>query len=329
MSAALGVWNAGALAGSGRRHWLDFARGGRPDEGEVNARALLYLLLVHAAAERTHGALFYTRVAGVEAHTVVFAVTVAALCIGAVVLSLTTTRLRLAAAIGCVSYLAFELASFPHNANHGLVVVLALGFLTLFDLRDAMERNIAIGACCWLTIIVLAAAGVQKVLHGAYFQGEYLAVRIASGDSFAAIFQYLLPEREFLAIREQGGRADLSGLSLFLGPRNGPIPFVGDGLLRFSSWQGLAISNGIWLLECTLPVLLLVRRTRTLAAWGIIGLLVGIEVAAREWFFGLLYVGLVLLFLPGEVHRRVRIAWAMAYLLPLIERIMLLRNLPA
>ena len=109
---------------------------------------------------------------------------------------------------------------------------------------------------------------------------------------FGRVFQWLLPDGEV---------ARLASLD-----RNQ----TGAGPYRVEAPLFVLASNLVWIAELSLPVLLVVRRTRWLAALGAIGLMVGIQVAALELGFALLFVNLLLLFLPGRWNARLFPAFA-------------------
>jgi hypothetical protein len=61
----------------------------------------------------------------------------------------------------------------------------------------------------------------------------------------------------------------------------------------------IVLSNLVYLAELACAALLLVPRTRLVGVVFGIGLMIGIELFAREVFFGLIQVMLVLLFAPS------------------------------
>jgi hypothetical protein len=139
---------------------------------------------------------------------------------------------------------------------------------------------------------------VQKLLWGYWFGGEFLAVRIATDPHFALVFGPLLSPEE---------HARLTAL----------LPGRGAGPYRVSEPLFLAISNGTWIAEIALAPLLLVARTRRLAALGVILFMIAVESAAREIFFGLLMVSLALLYAQGDANTRA-LPWLAAILAGLL-----------
>ncbi len=64
------------------------------------------------------------------------------------------------------------------------------------------------------------------------------------------------------------------------------------------------MSNAIYVIEIALVPLLVLRRTRAFAVCAAILFLVAIETAAREWFFGLISLNMLLLFCERDYNRR-------------------------
>ena len=171
-------------------------------------------------------------------------------------------------------------AVFPATSNHGFLGAVCLGWLVLVRPTEALP------ALRWTVVIVAFYAGVQKVLHGTYFDGTFLAYQVAHSERFTATLGALLPTAEL---------ARLQALE--------PLT-VGAGPYRLTSWVGLTLSNAVWIAELVLPPLLWIRRTRTAAMVGLIAVVLAIEIAAREVLFGGLFVALLLLFGPPTWLRR-------------------------
>ncbi len=129
-----------------------------------------------------------------------------------------------------------------------------------------------------MTLIVLFSTGLQKVLYGTYFQGEFLAWKIAHSDRFTTFWQYVVSAEEIDRLRRLAAGA------------------MDAGVYRTQDLALLLASNGSYLAELILPWLLLIRRTRPVAVIVTVVFLVLVEAGAREVFFGVLFVNLVLLF---------------------------------
>jgi hypothetical protein len=104
-------------------------------------------------------------------------------------------------------------------------------------------------------------AGVEKILHGTYFHGTYLAFAISQSDRFARAFEPLMSQAEFARLQAIG---DVY--------REGIGPFELHGLPM------LLLSNGVYVLEL-LRALLLVTRKRVFAGFASVALMAMIELA--------------------------------------------------
>jgi hypothetical protein len=82
--------------------------------------------------------------------------------------------------------------TYPDVSNHYLVECLAMLAFAAVDLTREQERALCLRALCWLAALVLFMSGVQKLLHGCYFEGQYLAYMVASTDRFSDFFSPML-----------------------------------------------------------------------------------------------------------------------------------------
>ena len=169
---------------------------------------------------------------------------------------------------------------FPAAGNHAYLEVILCSLGALLDPAVDADRVLYVAAARWLGVVILFFSGLQKLVHGYYFRAEYFAFSLWI-ESFRTVFRVLLPAAEYHRLTAFAGN-----------PGDGPY-FVTSPIV-------LAISNLTWIAELTLAPALLWRTTRRLAVPATIALIVGIELAAREAFFGLLYVNLILLFLESE-----------------------------
>jgi hypothetical protein len=175
-------------------------------------------------------------------------------------------------------------SAFPLNANHQYLGMIVLGLCCMLDPDQADEGRLLLQALRWLPVLGLLWAGLQKVLWGYYFDGTFLAYAISYNDSFAALFRWVLPVAEIDRLRA--------------------LEFVvGAGPYRVASPLFVAISNLTWVGELLLPLLLVWRRTRPLGIVAVILHIAAIEAGARELFFGLLMVNLVLLYGRRDLNR--------------------------
>ena len=107
-------------------------------------------------------------------------------------------RTRVAAAVA-LGLLAMKLvASFPTTSNHFFIEFLCLALVVLCDADVGDERALLLSGARWLTVIVLFYSGVQKVLYGTYFGGQFLGLSIGHKPGLAWLFSQLLPPTRWL-----------------------------------------------------------------------------------------------------------------------------------
>lgn len=184
---------------------------------------------------------------------------------------------------------AFQAAwRFPFTANHLYLELLCLAVLAFAgrDGDDDGEPVLALAGLRWLAALVLFHTGLQKILYASYWHGDFLAFMAGSQERFGSAFRFLLPADELARLTSLDRKA------------------AGAGPYRVDSWPFLLASNAVVVAELTLPVLLMLRRTRWLGAAGGLALMLGIQVAALEIGFALLFTNLLLLSLPGRWNRQ-------------------------
>ena len=194
--------------------------------------------------------------------------------------------------------------TFPYIANHTFLRLFALGLLVLADPKSLRERRLVHAALGWMIAIVLFYTGFQKVAYGTYFQGQYLAYMVSLTDRFAQAFEWLVPLGE------------LSRLKAIGSPVPGAGPYTVDGMAF------LALTNLVYVVEMGLAAGLLWWRTRIPAIWMTLALIVLIQLAARELFFGLLFCNLVLALHPRDVSRKLLPIGAGIYVLALLLKLL-------
>lgn len=175
---------------------------------------------------------------------------------------------------------------FPLAANHLFLELVCLVLVALPRRGDAQDAGVALAGLRWTTALVLFHTGLQKVFYENYFRGDFLALMAGADERFGRGFRILL------------SGAELERLASLDRSRTGAGPF------RVASPLLVVASNAVWIAELCLPALLLSRRLRV---WGVVGgvaLMVGIQVVALEIGFALLFVNLLLLFLPGRWNAR-------------------------
>lgn len=187
--------------------------------------------------------------------------------------------------IALVFLVVESIAVFPYSDNHFVLEVLAVGLVALVG-RDGEGEEVALGGLLWVTAVVFFQSGLQKVLYGQYFGGEFLAFMVGRGDRFGDVFGWLLSAAEM---------DRLAGYDP-LRSRQGPY--------RVASFPFLVASNAVYLLEMVLAPLLLLARTRFVAALVSLTFVLFIQLGAREVGFALLFGNLLLLFTPSDLVRR-------------------------
>jgi hypothetical protein len=174
----------------------------------------------------------------------------------------------------------------PYPANHSYLELIVIGFLILLQENAESppgreEARLLDSVIRWILLIVITAGGLQKLFYVHYADGTFLAWVTAREDRFAEVLRLVIPTDEFHRLR---------GLGLT----------EGAGPFRVDSALFLLLSNLVVWIEVLVPPLLLFRASRTWAALGLIGFVVGIELGAREVIFGALIIVLLSLQLPGR-----------------------------
>jgi hypothetical protein len=172
---------------------------------------------------------------------------------------------------------------FPAGGNHEYLELVLCLLCAALDFEAPEERRLLVDAVRWMTIVILFWAGVQKLVHGFYFEGQYLAYSV-SRESYASVFSWLLPADELARLAAYDGS-----------PGTGPY-LTRDRLF-------LMTSNLTCILEIALVPLLLFRRTRRAGVFAALVLLVAIESAARELFFFFILLNMLLLFVDSDANR--------------------------
>ncbi len=253
------------------------------DAGEASAikvRAIARILLIGAAVENTEALRHWASQPQYALHI--------GLCVLfwiAAVAGWFERFTRYAAAAAAAGMIVHHVSAFPLNANHHYLLLLCLALCAFFDHGDEQERGLLLSSLKWMAFIGLFYAGIQKVLYGYYFRGEFLAYAIAQNERFSSFFGWLIPADELTRLK-----------GLTIGEGAGPY--------RVDSPRFVLMSNLAYLGELVLPPLLLIHRTRTLAVAALLAYVFAIEAGARELFFGLMMVGILLLFAPASWLKR-------------------------
>jgi hypothetical protein len=193
---------------------------------------------------------------------------------------------------------AWEVAwMLPQTANHSFLGLVLLVLCTALDPDDSNDEALLIQSLRWIAVLIFFWAGVQKALHGLYFQGEFLTWMVAQGvDRWAQIFGWIVPDAELERLRSI------------------PRYLTGAGPYRVVSLPFVLVANSVWMGEIALAVGMLFRRTREVSALAAIVLVFTIQLAPREFMFAVLYTNLLLLFVRGEWNHRLLPAFLFVYL---------------
>ncbi len=247
-----------------------------PDEGDLRARSVVFLryLLLHLVTRDT------IRFLEGQGDERALWATGFALCLAA---TFRESWLR-AAAGGGLCFAAWKGAAiFPHNSNHFFLEIVCLLFASIASWRRGDDDGLAVfvRGVRWLPVLVLFWSGVNKAVYGTYFNGAYLG-SILPFSGFRFVFGLLMPGEELTRL----------------------LATASPGPYAFHSPLALLVSNGVWLGEIVAGLLLIPARTRVLGALLGMGLLLGIELGARELMFGLLMTNMLCLYAPVSWSRR-------------------------
>ena len=168
------------------------------------------------------------------------------------------------------------------TTGHLVLALWCLLFVVLFDGDEDHDRLLVLQGLQWTAALLIFGCGVQKLLAGTWFQGDFAAFAIATGQPLGDLFAWTLPAAEIERLRE--------------------IDFnlAGSGPVRTGSWAFVTLSNLVWLVELALPVALLFqRKTRSvIAAVSILFVLVFYLAGCREPLWSFAMTSLLLLFAP-------------------------------
>jgi hypothetical protein len=195
-----------------------------------------------------------------------------------------------AARLALPALLAELAITLPLTPNHFFLELYAVALVALAG-PAGRDAPLVLAGLRWLVVIVLFHTGLQKLLYGHYPTGDFLAFMVGRGDRFADLFRWLLPA------------AEVARLESYDPLRSGAGPY------RVTALLFVLTSNAVWIAELGLPFGLVARRTRLAAAAAATALVVAIQLGAREAGFALLFVNLLLLFVPARVARALLPAW--------------------
>lgn len=172
----------------------------------------------------------------------------------------------------------FVVSTFPTTANHGYATWLLSAFaLWMLHMRE-WDRPAGLSLTRWLGVIIIVWSGAQKLLHGTYDHGEFLAYQVARhAGRFAGPLSVALPDAEMHRLLS----AQLS-----------------SKYFQFTSWQGLVLSVAIPCTECILGACLLHEKTRLTAAWISALMVLSIQLVAGEVTFAMVMLVVLATFYP-------------------------------
>jgi hypothetical protein len=232
-------------------------------------------------------------------HSTVYLVSLAVVTVlASLVVAKRWTRLAFAGLAATQAVIVWR--EFPATGNHAYLELVLCIFCALLDARRGDERTAFLRAVRWTVCVVLFYSGLQKLVHGYWFDGQYLAFSVHT-ESFRPVLALLMPASELerlLALRGE----------------------VGDGPYRVAGPLLVAVSNAVYASEMLLAAALLWRTTRAAAVAVVAALLVAIELGAREVFFGLVFASALLLFLHSDLNRRLVPAFIAVLLALLLSR---------
>lgn len=195
-------------------------------------------------------------------------------------------------ALRAVASLSLVVTSWPQTSNHGLFGSL----LTLVLPLLADEPRTALRFLQRALLAICFGAGVQKLLHGTWWSGSFLAYEVVNAQRFEFAMRWLLSSEEWAHLRSLRGDAIGTG------------PYVLTGL-------PLGLARALVLLEVGLPLAALHARLRTVAHLGLLLLAISFALVARELLFGGLFVALNALVWPRNKLRNTLVAIGVAYAL--------------
>lgn len=204
---------------------------------------------------------------------------------------------RLSKPLAFLCVVAQVALNFPANANHDWLALVVLLTFMLVNVKRPEERALLVAMGRWTIALLILHSGLQKILHGTYFDGMLLATYVNGGtaNGFRAALEWLLEPSEF------------QRLSAAMTARS-------EGPYQFTGWLPLIASNAVYVAELAAGLALLWRKTRMAGAIAAVAVLVGIEFVARELTFGLLGLNLLMLFFPVVWRARVAVVSLVAYI---------------
>jgi len=176
------------------------------------------------------------------------------------------------------------ITTFPTSANHSFLELLLFSLAILCRSDRRAEQVLLLNGARWLVIIAMFFSGLQKLFHGGYFDGRFLAYMTAESDRSVVSAWALSPEA-LAHIKNLAGH-------------------VGTGPYAVREPLFVVMSNAVYVVEMLVGVLLLIPKGRKITVVAAIGLVLVIETTSREFTFGSVAMYLFLLFWPSDLGRR-------------------------
>jgi hypothetical protein len=190
--------------------------------------------------------------------------------------------------------------SWPFTLNHVVLEALIVGMMIL-DPGETIKGPSTARLIQFLMLSVWFYSGIQKLFHGYYMSGEYMALEAFSGESRLGVsLAWLLHSLE----RATGA------------PPFPPLHCCVTAPLSLQWWE-VAILRSLGILtvaaEIGFPLLLLFRRTRAAGVFLLFCLQLAIGIFSREIDFAFTSTAILLLFTP-KIARVGYAALAIAFL---------------
>ncbi len=178
--------------------------------------------------------------------------------------------------------------SAPGMANHH-ALQFALSVMLLIPRLRSDESTWVIGFLRWCFVLVFCWSGIQKLLHGAYWNGAFFGHAVATMPKMWWALEPLIGTAEVERLRELGQLSETGS-------------YIPQAPLLV--WSSRIVVLG----EVVAPLLLLVPRIRTQTAWVLLAVMASIMLSSREVTFGGLMFASIGLFLPVRL-----IPWVVAF----------------
>ena len=215
-----------------------------------------------------------------------------------------TRRVMPVAAGLVIAQLIGRILAGADTANHVFLEAVFLTFFAICSVEDDEESILLLQCVRWTVAIFFFYTGLQKVLYGYYFDGQFLAFMAATSDHFKFVFQHAIPAEELARLEAFNAPSPTAGSYRAI---------VGAGPYTIDSPLFMLLSNSVYVFEMAAAMLLMVPKRRAFAALAAIAFVVAIEAGARELSFGALMINLLLIFTDGPWIRRLLPLFAVFY----------------